>query len=194
MIRYELDQSDLQHVKNSLFLIEKKVPRVIKNAINHTAKWAKKELAAGMQASYTVKSAGLNSRIKIQNATMRNMCATIHVKDRTLTIGRFHTTAPKSGGKADIKKNGLKALKLPLSDKKEAKAFKRKGLIMQRTTEERYPVKALRSVSVPKMLEKVYQGEHGMKGALDPMIQKTLHDEIDKEIDKVICQEYALRE
>lgn len=186
MIQYDIDRSDLQRVSESLRGAEKKVPRVIKNAINHTAKKAKKELAAGAQASYTVKSGGFNSRMKIKNATMRNLSATIGVKGKTLTIGRFHTTAPRSGGKADIKKGGLKALKLPLGDKRESKAFKRKGLIMQRTTEERYPVKVLRSVSVPKMLEKVYTGESGIRGALDPLIEKTLRDEIESEIRKVI--------
>ena len=186
MIRYGIDRSDLQKLQASLRGAEKKIPRVIKNAINRTAKKARKELAAGAQASYTVKSGGFNSRMKVKNATMRNLSATIAVKGKTLTIGRFHTTAPRSGAKADIKKGGLKALKLPLGDKKDSSAFKRKGLIMQRMTGERYPVKVLRSVSVPKMLEKVYTGESGIKGALDPVIEKTLHDEIESEIRKVI--------
>ena len=47
-------------------------------------------------------------------------------------------------------------------------------------------MKVLRSVSVPKMLEKVYEGERGMEGALSPIITKTLHDEIAAEVAKLI--------
>lgn len=222
MIRYDITPSGLKYVQGKLKGAEDKVPRVIKNAINHTAKTARKELAAGVKASYTVKSGGFNSRMKIKNATMRNLSATIGVKGKTLTIGRFHTTAPKSGAKAEIVGKGLKPLALPLGERKTkskgiaktakralkfmkdplrnlkkagrgdkdkgkvARGFKRKGLIMQRETGARYPVKVLRSVSVPKMIEKVYKGERGVKGAMDPMIKKALHDEIESEIKKVI--------
>lgn len=221
MIEYDISQSDLRYVQDKLKGAEENAPRVIKNAINHTAKQAKKELAEGVRASYTVKSGGFNSRIKVKKATMRNLSSTIWVKDRTLTIGRFHVSSAKSGGKADITKDGLKPLDRPLGKKKKsrgvksvikrtlraikdplrslkklsrgdkdegkvAKAFKRKGLIMQRETGERYPVKVLRSVSVPKMMEKVYKGERGVRGALDPVIQNTLHDEVRTEVEKII--------
>ena len=84
----------------------------------------------------------------------------------------------------------LRSLKKPAGSNKEegksAKAFKRKGLIMQRETGERYPVKVLRSVSVPKMMEKVYKGERGIRGALEPVLGKTLYEEVETEIKKVI--------
>lgn len=182
MITYEVDRSDLKYVQKKLRGMETKAPRVIKNAINHTAKEARKKLAAGAQGSYTVKSGGFNSRMKIQNATNGRLYAVIRAQDRTLTITRFHTSAPKSGGKADIVKGGLKQLMGP----RKIKAFKRNGLIMQRKTEDRYPLKVLRSVSVPKMLEKVYKGERGVAGELEPVIQRTLHDEIRKEIQRLM--------
>ena len=46
--------------------------------------------------------------------------------------------------------------------------------------------RSIRSVSVPKMLEKVYEGERGMEGALAPVIKRTLHDEIAAEVAKLI--------
>lgn len=182
MVTYEISRRDLQYVQRKLRNMETKAPRVIKNAINHTAKEARKKLAAGAQSSYTVKSGGFNSRMKIQNATNTRLYAVIRAKDRPLTITRFHATAPKGGGRADIVKSGLKEL----VGSKKIKAFKRGGLIMQRKTEERYPLKVLRSNSVPKMLEKVYAGERGIEGELDPVIQRMLHDEIKKEIRKLM--------
>lgn len=182
MITYEVRRRDLRYVQRKLQGMETKAPRVIKNAINHTAREARKKLAAGAQGAYTVKSGGFNSRMKIQNATNSRLYAAIRSKDRPLTITRFHATAPKGGGRADIVKGGLKELVGP----KNIKAFKSGGLIMQRKTKERYPLKALRSNSVPKMLEKVYSGERGIEGALAPVIQKTLHDEIKKEIKNLL--------
>lgn len=182
MITYEISQRDLRYVQRKLQGMEKQAPRAIKNAVNHTAKEARKKLAAGVQESYTIKSSGFNSRMKINNATNNRLFAVIRSKGRPLTIVRFHTTAPKGGGKADIVKGGLKELVGP----RKIRAFKRKGLMMQRETKERYPLKVLHSSSVPKMLEKVYSGERGIKGELNPVIKKTLHDEIKKEIKKLM--------
>ena len=182
MISYEISREDLRYVQRRLKRIETEAPKAFKNAINHTAKEARKKLAAGAQGAYTVKNGGFNSRMRIHNATNTKLYAVIRSKDKPLTITRFHATAPKSGGKADIVKSGLKELIGP----KQIKAFKRGGLIMQRKSADRYPVKVLRSVSVPKMLEKVYEGERGIEGALGPEIQRTLHDEIRKEVRKLI--------
>ncbi len=182
MISYEISREDLRYVQRRLKRIETEAPKAFKNAINHTAKEARKKLAAGAQGAYTVKNGGFNSRMRIQNATNTKLYAVIRSKDKPLTITRFHATAPKSGGKADIVKSGLKELIGP----KQIKAFKRGGLIMQRKSADRYPVKVLRSVSVPKMLEKVYEGERGIEGALGPEIQRSLHDEIRKEVRKLI--------
>ena len=182
MITYEVNKKDLKYVKQKLKGMEEKAPRVFKNAINHTAKEARKKLAEGAQGSYTVKSGGFNSRMKIEKATNEKLCAVIHSKGKTLTITRFRTSAPKSGGKADIVKSGLKQS----VGRGKIKAFKRKGLMMQRQTKERHPLRVFRSVSVPKMLEKVYEGERGIEGALTPVIERTLHDEIAAEVEKLI--------
>lgn len=187
MITYEVDKADLRYVQKKLRGMETKAPRVFKNAINHTAKEARKKLAAGAQEAYTVKSGGFNSRMKIQNATNNKLYAVIESEDKTLTIMRFHATAPKSGGKADIVKGGLKQLIGP----REIKAFKGKGgkvagKITQRRGKDRYPLKVLHSNSVPKMIEKVYKGERGVEGELEPTIKRTLHDEIRREIQKLM--------
>ena len=120
MISYEISREDLRYVQRRLKRIETEAPKAFKNAINHTAKEARKKLAAGAQGAYTVKNGGFNSRMRIQNATNTKLYAVIRSKDKPLTITRFHATAPKSGGKADIVKSGLKELIGP----KQIKAFK----------------------------------------------------------------------
>ncbi len=182
MITYEVNQADLNYVRKRLDQIGSKGPTVIKNALNKTAKEARKKLASGAQSAYTVKSGGFNSRMKIKNATVSSLEAEITSQDRPLTLIRFRYTAPKGGGRADITNSGYKAL----TSSKGGKAVKRKGLMMHRTAARRLPVKVLRSNSVPKMLEKVYEGDRGIEGELQPVIAKSLHDEIRAQIAKLV--------
>lgn len=181
MITYKVDGKDLEYVQEKLKDIEKDAPAALMRAINRTAKVARKKLQEGVNKSYTVKTGGFNSRVKIHNATRSKLYAVINSKSRTMTIGRFKTSVPKkSGGKADIVKSGLKQLIGP----RNIKAFKAKGLIMQRETEDRYPIKVLRSNSISKMLETVYKGK--VNDAVEPVIKQTLHSEIEKEVEKLI--------
>lgn len=210
MIKYEIDKDDLRHVQKALKGIEKGSETAIMRAVNNTAKKARKKLLEGVNKSYTVKAGGFNSRIKIRNATRSRLYAEITSKGRPLTLKRFKTSTRKdSGTKADVTKSGLKPListggkagikasvrkvvdkfkgRKRASSNYQIKAFKAKGgLIMQRKTSDRYPVKVLRSVSAPKMLESVYKGSKNIKQELRPVVQETLHEEIQKEIDKLL--------
>ena len=97
LIKIEVNESDIKWAQKKLKGMETKAPRVLKNAINHTAKQARKSLMQGAQGRYAVKNAGFNSRIKIYNATNTNLSASVYARDRTLTLPRFYTTSPKSG-------------------------------------------------------------------------------------------------
>ena len=83
---------------------------------------------------------------------------------------------------ADIVNGGLKQL----VSSQGGKAFKRNGLVMQREGKDRLPVKVFHSNSVPKMVEKVYQGERGMAGALKEPIQSDLRKNLEAEIKKIV--------
>ena len=190
LIKIEVNESDIKWAQKKLKGMETKAPRVLKNAINHTAKQARKSLMQGAQGRYAVKNAGFNSRIKIYNATNTNLSASVYARDRTLTLPRFHTTSPKSGVKSEVLKgSGLKEV---ISRKNgEIRAFRAKGgkaagLIVQRRTEAKYPLKVLRSISVPKMLEIVYLGRGGISEALEPEIKRTCRAEVKKEIAKLV--------
>lgn len=184
MITYEINRADMECIQRRLRGMEEKAPQVFKNAINRTARIARKKLEVGAQESYTVRTRGFNSRMRVQNATAGRLFAVIRSRGRTLTLTRFKTTEPPSGVRADVVKTGLKQI----VGRQGIRAFKsrKQGLIMQRESQKRYPVHVLRSVSVPKMLEKVYQGERGIEGELTPIIEKTLRDEINAEIARLI--------
>ena len=187
MITYEVNKADLKYVQSKLKGMESQAPRVIKNAINQTAREARKKLATGAQAAYTVKQAGWNNHMKIQPATTGNLVAVIRANDKPLTLPRFSYRGNKKGkggsaAAADIVKGGLKEIVGGMG----IKAFKANGLIMQRKGKERLPVKVLHSNSVPKMIEKVYEGERGVEGALREPINEALHNHISEQIAKLV--------
>ena len=195
LIKIEVNESDIKWAQKKLKGMETKAPRVLKNAINHTTKKARKSLMQGAQGRYAVKNAGFNSRIKIYNATNTNLSASVYARDRTLTLPRFHTTSPKSGVKSEVLKgSGLKEVVSRRGSSESngeihafrAKGGKAAGLIVQRRTVARYPLKVLRSISVPKMLEMVYLGRGGISEALEPEIKRTFRDEVKKEIAKIV--------
>ncbi len=183
----EVDKNDLKYVQKKFRDAPKNAARVLRNAINQTATVANRKIKSGRSAGYTIKAGAFNSEIKIQRANLGHLDATIKSQGRPRTIQQFKTSKPKSGVKADITKSGLKSL----VNSAGAAAFVAPGgaaggLIVQRETKARYPLKVLHSNSVPKMVEKIYQGERGGQGDLQPFIEKTLHDKVQEQVKKIL--------
>lgn len=187
-ITYEVDKADLKRVKKKLKNVRQKTPATLKNAINRTATKVKKTLVQQAQTSYTLKKKGYGKDIKIQRASVAHLDATIKASGMPRTLASYKYSAPKSGAKADIVKSGLKEIAKKGSGGKAflGKGGKIAGLVVQRESKDRNSISVLHSVSVPKMIEQVYKGKRGGLGNLQPKVQETLHDEISKEIQKVI--------
>lgn len=202
MITYEWDVDDLRYVQRKLGSMKSEARKVLKNAVNKTAVSARVKLRQEAQKRYTVKVAGVNSRIDIEKATIAVPSATLKVKGRTLTMPRFRTTAPKSGVKAEIVKgSGLKTVVGPkkikafisktISGNKKGNNSKKQTIttqVFQRTGKGRYPLKVLRSVSVPKMIEKVYDGRKITSTPLKQEIERLYRHYIDQEVERTLNQ------
>lgn len=187
MITYKVNRAELDYVEKKLGDMKSKAPQVFKNAVNKTARQARKRIAQGAQGAYTVKQVGFNNHMKIRAASTGNLTASIDADGKPLTVIRFKNRAGRSkkGGaaaSADITNGGLKQL----ISSKGGKAFKRNGLVMQRKGKERFPLKVLHSNSVPKMVERVYEGERGLEGALREPIQSDLRKNIEAEVKKIV--------
>lgn len=183
----EVDKADLKYVMKKLQNADKNAPRVIRNAINRTATQTMKMIRQGRSQGYTIAAGRFNSQVKKYPATQGRLEATIKSSGRTHTLKNFKTSAPKSGGKADITKSGLKKLK----GSRGGAAFipsagKAAGLMVQRRGKERFPLKVFSANSTPKMVEQIYKGERGGQGDMEEKVKKRLHEEIEKEIAKLI--------
>lgn len=177
--------------------------KVLKNAVNATAKQAQAALVDKAQAEYAAKKGPLKRAATIKKGTDSKPEATITVKGATLELREFKTSAPKSGAKAKILNSST--LKLIQSQKgSEAKAFlatfgSDHSAIVQRQDGETYRrdgakrqakygrhidmtrVKKLLSISFPKMV-----GGSAVLGELAPDIYDTLLENVNKEIRRVM--------
>ena len=177
--------------------------KVLKNAVNATAKQAQAALVDKAQAEYAAKKGPLKRAATIKKGTDSKPEATITVKGATLELREFKTSAPKSGAKAKILNSST--LKLIQSQKgSKAKAFlatfeSGHTAIVQRQDGETYRrdgakrqakygrhidmtrVKKLLSISFPKMV-----GGSAVLGALAPDIYDTLLENLNKEIRRVM--------
>lgn len=197
MITYEVNRAELELVEKKLGDMKSKAPQVFKNAVNKTARQARKRIAQSAQGAYTVKQVGFNRHMKIKNASTGNLTASVDADGKPLEITRFSNRAGshKKGGaaaSADIVKSGMKQL-ISSQGGKAFKAGVQTGHagtthngIFQRKGKSRLPIKQLYSNSVPKMVEKVYQGERGMAGALKEPIQSDLRKNLEAEIKKIV--------
>ena len=189
MIRFEFDEAVLQTIEKALGDMKGQSRKVLKNAVNATAK----------------KSA-LNSSMKLGRATVSKPEATITVTGGTLELKKFKATTPRSGAKVQITTGGT--LKLIQSRKgNKAKAFlatfaSGHQAIVQRQYGKTYKtasgrssrqekwgrgadmtqIKKLLSISAPKMIG----DEKKVFGVLRPEIYGNLMENIRREIDKVV--------
>lgn len=206
LLRFEVDQEVLKMIEKALGSMSSESRKVLKNAVNATAKQAKTDLANKAKEEYTAKKSALNKGMKKKNATVSDQTATITVTGGVLELKEFKATAPKSGAKAQITAGG--SLKLIQSKKgSRAKAFlatfsSGHQAIVQRQDGQTYKsaegrnkrrekygkyvdmtqIKKLLSISAPKMIG----DEKKVLGVLRPKIYENLAENIQKEIDKVV--------
>ena len=177
--------------------------KVLKNAVNATAKQAQADLVAKAQAEYTAKKGPLKKAASIKKGTDSNPEATITVKGTTLELREFKATAPRSGARAKILTSGsLKAIQSQKGSR--AKAFlatfeSGHTAIVQRQDGETYRregakrqakygrhidmtrLKKLLSISFPKMV-----GGSAVLGELETDIYETLLANVIREIERVM--------
>ena len=98
MITYEVNRAELELVEKKLGDMKSKAPQVFKNAVNKTARQARKRIAQSAKGAYTVKQVGFNSHMKIKNASTGNLTASVDADGKPLHSCDLRT------GQADRKK------------------------------------------------------------------------------------------
>lgn len=84
-----IEAVNLEQVERQLGFMKEKAPKILKLAVNDTARKARSRLAKEAQKTYTVKVAGLNRVMNIKLATNSEPTATIYAKGKKIPIGKF---------------------------------------------------------------------------------------------------------
>lgn len=180
MIEITYDRRMLAKVERKLGRMKNEAPKALKNALNMTARQARTDLKDRVRKQYTVKAGKVSQAMKIQKATNTKLDATIFVSGGVLNITNYKATAPKKGAKAQVLKSG--GLK-PIVGPKKITAFKGlNDLIWQRRGNERYPIKPLKSLSIPKAVS----DEKRVYGIVEPVIMKNLKENVEKQVKRIL--------
>lgn len=110
-LEFELDEVTLKNVENRLGEMKSKAPDVLKKAVNKTAKDARKDLAEKAQETYTIKTGGFNRQMRIQNATVASMTATIRATGASTKMKEFKTYGGKGGAQLSVLINRMNGRK-----------------------------------------------------------------------------------
>lgn len=185
MIEFEVDQTQLQRIELKLKDMKAKAPQALKNAVNATARDAKKDLADKAKETYAVKSPRFKKAIAQKNATASNPTATLKITGAVNELADFkykdNTSTDAARGKV-LKASGLKSLQ-----KGNLKAFITKFgsghvSVVQRKGTSRLPLKKLLSPSIPTMVG----NEAKVYGIVKPNIEENLQKNIQKQIDRIL--------
>lgn len=191
MITFEYDGDTLAKVEKKLGSLKADAPKALKNAINATAKQARKELAQEAQKTYVVKSGGFNKAMTIKNATAGSLEAVIKAKGAPMPLKDFKVSpaTPRTGAARPsvVKAKVLRASGMKGLQKGDIKAFVVKFKsshvdVAQRKGPPRLPIKTLYSNSIPKMLG----NEKRVFKVVKPNIDKNLQANIDKQVSKIL--------
>lgn len=188
----EINKDDLKRVIRSLGGIESKTPGKIKNSINRSATKTMKKIREGRK-SYVIKAGTFNEAVKVYRAGQSHLDAVIKSSDKphplhkgSVMEGYYKTSGGRQGIKAAVTKNGMKMLETGAGKAFYATMPKTGHAgIFQREGKERLHIRELFGPGASKMVKSIFKGKRG-DGNLEPYIQKALHDEIAKEINKLI--------
>jgi hypothetical protein len=191
MIIFEVEKGAIEKISKNLSEVWMKSPQALKNAVNQTARQARKLLADKAKDAYTVKAGRFNKAMTIKNATTRNPTAIIIAKGSPMELKDFRVSPnkpgynPKGTTRAKVYSSSvLKALEI-----RGIKAFVvqfRSGhvSVAQRVGQDRLPIKTLYSTSIPKMIG----NEKEVYGVIEPKIQEILDRCVQVQVEKIISR------
>ena len=198
LLRFELDEAALRAIDKALGGVKRDTRKVLKKAVNDTAKQAQAKLADKAKETYVVKKGRFTKAMSLNKATTSKPVATIHITGEQLELYDFKAspTAYRTGSarpaviKAKVKqsssmkdlvKGKLKAFIVKFTNESKTGEKSNHTTIVQRKGKSRYPVKKLLSNSIPKMV-----GQEEVYGTVEPEIYDRLMVNIANEIQKVL--------
>lgn len=191
MIEISYDRNMLEQVERRLGRMKSEAPKALKNAINQTAKQARKDLATEAQKTYTVKTGRFNKAMKIKNATPSRLEVTIKATGKVMGLKDFKVSPvtmrtgenrPEVVKAKVLKSGGMKPLQMDSLKAFVTKFASGHVAVAQRRGSERKPIKAFSANSIPVMLG----NEKRVYGVVKPHIKENLKRNVQVQVRKIL--------
>lgn len=184
-INIKIDDKELKQAIKKLSAFPKEIPKATSSAINRTIVFTNKRIKQEVRKVYSIKAGEIQKTLEVRKSNSNNLSASINSIGNRLTLGRFATSIGswKKGRpiKVKIKKSGRQINSTP-------KAFVTNVTgnthIMRREGATSYPIKMLRTISVPQMISNAKVSETVMKEAQE-QLQKRINHEVEYRLNKL---------
>lgn len=174
--------SELEYAMKRLGDLQKKAPMVIRTAINKTAKEAKKTDERITKKTYTAK--GDIHSLQFQKATTANLQAILKDRGANISMTHFSHYIGKNKVSAIINTNNGRKTLGKYSHPAFYNSLSNGGSgIAIRLGKNRTPIEKMASISSPVM-----HGNDGTWGTIEPGIRQKLHENVEKEIERILGQ------
>lgn len=192
-LEFEFDDKLLMVIENQLGSLKGQSRKVLKTAVNQTAKQARERLANKAKETYVVQKSRITKTIEMENATSAKPQATIKFSDGKMALSDFKVSPRATGAgknrpsvlkaKVKLKKARMGALKNPTTGNKAFFVTFVNGhtTVAERYGKARFPIRKLLSTSVPQMVsnEEVYD-------VIEPKIYDDLMRNIHQQMERVM--------
>lgn len=191
-IKFEFDQVTVKNIEKRLGRMRSEAPKALKNALNATAKDARKDLAQEAQKTYAVKVGGFNQQMKIKPASTGNLVAVINSTGAHLEMIKFSVHGGRGSAVSVLinKKHGRKTFSgRVFKNKISAKGQSGGGHVGvakfiggNPKQPNRLKIQKLFSVSVPQMIG----NKRDVYGIVEPNILDNLRHNVDVQVEKIL--------
>lgn len=209
-VEVTFEEDMLKQVEKRLGAMKEKAPKVLKLAVNDTARKARSRLAKEAQKKYAVKGTALNKSMFIKFGTNAQPSAVIFVKGRPIPAYNFkrragtkgsgtyfnpvlHRRQKGKGGRAaqiqQLKSSSLTQISLPNGAGKERKAFiatmksGHTGVFQRREGKKRGDKKEIRELMGSSAPVMIGSGRR-VYGVVEPHIRNDLKDAVNRHLQR----------
>lgn len=209
MIKISYDRNMLEQVERELGAMKAKAPKVLKLAVNDTARKARSRLAKEAQKEYEVKGIGINKAVRIQFATTSSQTAVLRYTGKKIPLYQFkrrsgtlgseryynptlHRMQTGKGGRGASGKllksssfqsdNGAKLKWFVANMGKHTGIFQRTGVPRHQGSRDNPEVEEKMGASIPEMIG----NEKRVYGIVEPYIKSDLKEAVSRHVSRAI--------
>lgn len=178
-ISLKIDDTELKKAVKKLSAFPKEVPKATNAALNRTITFVNKKIKKEVTNEYSIKSGEVQSTLKVKKSSTSSLSATITSTGNPLTLSHFPANLKAgwtkgAGIKVKVKKAGYK--KVNSTPPAFVASLTGNLHIVKREGRKSYPIKVLRTVSIPQMISNTKVSESVMEEAQDQLEKRVQHE------------------